>query len=102
MQSNHAATWLRAIHMYQIGHSSQKCEWCHILGQVLALGPQDMRMYYHTFDATVKRWVVGVATSKDGFNWRKQGPVFSGSESADFDVNGVAAHHVVKDGDSKR
>jgi hypothetical protein len=70
--------------------------------QVLALGPQDMRMYYHTFNSTAKQWVVGVATSKDGFNWRKQGPVFSGSETADFDVNGAAAHHVVKDGDSKR
>ena len=70
--------------------------------QVLAVGPNDMRMYYHSFDATKQKWVVGVATSKDGFDWTKRGPVFEGGQGSDFDTHGAAAHNVIKDVDSKR
>ena len=44
--------------------------------QVLAVGPRDMRMYYHAYDAAAERWVVGLATSPDGFRWTKAGPIF--------------------------
>ena len=61
-----------------------------------------MRMYYHSFDAARRKWVVGIATSKDGFDWTKRGPVFEGGQGSDFDAHGAAAHNVVKDVDSKR
>ena len=71
--------------------------------QVVAVGPKDMRMFYHSFDAAKQRWTVGTAASKDGFVWKKAGPIFSGSESpADFDGRGAAACHVVRDFTTKR
>lgn len=63
---------------------------------VVAAGPRDMRMYYHSYDAAAGRFRVGLAASKDGFSWQKQGPVFDGgSSSGDFDAAGAAACHVV-------
>lgn len=44
--------------------------------QVVAAGPRDMRMYYHSYDRSVGRFRVGLATSPDGFRWTKQGPIF--------------------------
>ena len=44
--------------------------------QVVAAGPRDMRMYYHSFDRSRQRFVVGLATSPDGFKWTKKGPIF--------------------------
>ena len=71
--------------------------------QVLALAPNDMRMYYHSYDTRQRKWVVGWATSADGFKWSKQGPIFAGGQDAtDFDAGGAAAHHVVKDVNSRR
>lgn len=35
--------------------------------QVLAAGPRDMRLWYHSFDAAQQRFRVGLATSEDGF-----------------------------------
>lgn len=46
--------------------------------QVLAAGPRDMRMYYHSYDVRAQRFRVGLATSADGFNWTRQGVVFEG------------------------
>ena len=61
-----------------------------------------MRMYYHSFDAGKRKWVVGLASSRDGFDWTKRGPVFEGGQGSDFDAHGAAVHNVVKDVDSKR
>ena len=67
------------------------------------MGPRDMRMYYHSFDAAAGRWTVGVATSADGFKWAKRGPVFAGGgDGAAFDARGAAARHVVRDFSSRR
>lgn len=44
--------------------------------QVVAAGPRDMRMFYHSYSRTTQRYVVGLATSPDGFKWTKAGPVF--------------------------
>ena len=75
--------------------------WWHV--QVVAVGPKDMRMFYHSFDASTETWTVGTATSKDGFVWTKGGPIFAGSGSqGDFDGKGAAACHVIRDYVSKR
>jgi hypothetical protein len=53
-------------------------------------------MYYHSYDVSAGRFKVGMASSKDGFNWQKEGVVFEGGSSAgDFDAAGAAACHVV-------
>lgn len=71
--------------------------------QVVAAGPRDMRMYYHSYDAARKKYVVGLATSPDGFKWTKQGPIFhGGAADSDFDGLGVTGRCVVKDIDTKK
>ncbi len=71
--------------------------------QVVAVGPKDMRMFYHSFDSSKQKWTIGTANSKDGFVWKKAGPIFAGSDSgADFDAKGAAACHIVRDFQSKR
>ena len=67
------------------------------------MGPKDMRMFYHSFNAATQRWTLGTATSKDGFVWKKAGPIFAGSDAeTDFDGRGAAACHVVRDFTTKR
>lgn len=64
--------------------------------QVVAAGARDMRMYYHSFDAAAGKFKVGLATSRDGFTWKKEGVVFEGSSNKqDFDGAGAAACFVV-------
>lgn len=71
--------------------------------QVVAAGPRDMRMYYHSYDRSAGRFRVGLATSPDGFRWTKQGPIFEGgSDPADFDARGAASRCVVRDLDTKQ
>ena len=72
--------------------------------QVINSGPGDMRMYYHSYDASRDKFIIGLATSPDGFNWTKQGPVFEGGrpESEDFDARGVASRCVVVDPDTRK
>ncbi|EIE20651.1 hypothetical protein COCSUDRAFT_30400 [Coccomyxa subellipsoidea C-169] len=71
--------------------------------QVVAVGPRDMRMFYHSFDASAQKFVIYVANMmfqlvQDGFSWKRQGPLFSGGDdSAAFDGAGAAACHVVRD-----
>ena len=72
--------------------------------QVVNVGPGDMRMYYHSYDAAQLRYRVGLATSPDGFTWKKEGPVFSGSsgEASAHDARGAASCHVVYDSEVGR
>ncbi|CAL8468150.1 g7689 [Coccomyxa elongata] len=71
--------------------------------QVVAVGPRDMRMFYHTFCAATQKWTIGWASSENGFAWRKQGQLFSGSDDEGaFDGGGAAACHVVRDFATKR
>jgi hypothetical protein len=68
--------------------------------QVLAAGPKDMRMYYHSYDAAQGKYVIGWASSPDGFRWTKEGVMFTGgSAPGDFDAKGAAACQVVGAGD---
>ena len=74
-----------------------------LAAQVVAVGPRDMRMYYHSYDAAAARWTIGMATSEDGFRWVRAGPVFAGGgDGAAFDARGAAARHVVRDVASRR
>ena len=59
-------------------------------------------MYYHSYLPAERRWAVGLATSRDGFKWQKQGQIFEGSRQHSFDARGVAAHHIVRDPDARR
>lgn len=71
--------------------------------QVVTAGKDDYRMYYHSWDASRKRYVVGFATSPDAMRWRRQGPLFEGGPSADaFDTGGALNVHVIKDAELKR
>ncbi|GBF93562.1 hypothetical protein Rsub_06282 [Raphidocelis subcapitata] len=70
---------------------------------VIAAGPKDMRMFYHSYDANKGRFVIGLATSPDGFKWTKKGPVFEGSrEPGAHDELGAAACQVIMDPDRRR
>ena len=67
--------------------------------QVLAAGPKDIRMYYHSYCPKRQRFVIGCATSPDGFRWTKKGVMFEGgSKAGDFDERGAAACQVVSKG----
>ena len=65
--------------------------------QVLPVSQKDLRMYYHTFDARKGKFVVGLARSEDGMQWKKMGPVFDGGEGGSFDARGAACPQVVYD-----
>lgn len=51
-------------------------------------------MYYHTFDNSIKKYVVGLSEARDGIlDWKKLGSVFQGS-GQEFDAGGVKRRHV--------
>ena len=67
------------------------------------------RMYYTTLDAAdtqadgKPRYVLGLATSEDGFKWNKLGRTFAGNSGGQtasgeplFDAGGVSRRHVVR------
>ena len=90
--------------LFDVGETG---EWDHLFigaPQVVAAGPKDMRMYYHSYDAQKEKYVVGVATSPDGFKWTKKGAMFEGGtgKSTDFDARGAAARCVVRDIDTQK
>jgi hypothetical protein len=72
--------------------------------QVVNSGTKDMRMYYHSYDKSKNKYVVGLATSPDGFKWTKKGPIFDGGSpgSNDFDAKGAGTRCVVRDIDTKK
>ena len=87
--------------------------------QVVAAGPRDMRMYYHSFDERTRKWTVGVSLSEDGLKWSRGEPVFCGgggsgeendenvenstpSSPSSFDAAGAASRHVVFDSETKQ
>lgn len=55
-------------------------------------------MYYHTYNPISKKFIVGLATAKDGLlKWVKKGAVFSGSDKSDaFDFGGASRRHVIR------
>ena len=68
-------------------------------------GPPDLQMYYHGFDESSGRFVICRAASKDGLQWDKRGPCFSGAPEGQedaFDALGATSHHVIRDAPSRR
>ena len=89
--------------LFDVGASGEFDELFIAAPQVVAAGPKDMRMYYHSFDMRKNKYVVGLATSTDGFRWEKRGPIFEGHDKdIGFDSMGAAARCVVRDLDSKQ
>jgi predicted GH43/DUF377 family glycosyl hydrolase len=89
--------------LFDVGESGEWDELFIAAPQVVAAGPRDLRMYYHSYDAGKKKFLVGVATSVDGFKWDKKGVVFEGGADSDaFDGMGAANKCVVRDIDSKK
>lgn len=70
--------------------------------QVLPFSREDLRMYYHTFDANKGKFVIGLARSRDGMRWKKLGPVFEGGHDHEFDARGASSPQVVYDPSSKQ
>lgn len=59
-------------------------------------GIKSFKMYYHTYDAVSKKFVIGLATSTNGIKWVKRGPVFTGGGSGAFDEKGITRRSVLK------
>lgn len=54
------------------------------------------RMFYHSYNAKTKKFVVGAATSSNGVRWTKKGAVFDGGGKGSFDEMGVTRRHVLR------
>mmetsp|Transcript_28728 Transcript_28728/g.73066 ORF Transcript_28728/g.73066 Transcript_28728/m.73066 type:complete len:445 (-) Transcript_28728:259-1593(-) len=96
-------------HTWSLFDVGQPGEWDELFvahPQVMSVGPRDMRMFYHSWEPRQGRYLVGVATSPDGFRWTKQGVVFDtkalGAKPGDHDELGAAARHVVRDVDNRQ
>lgn len=66
--------------------------------QVVALGEGDFRMFYSAMDPNQNgKSTLGMARSKDGFKWRKVGPIsLPASTNAEFDGKGVSRRTVIQ------
>ena len=62
---------------------------------VLEIG-KEYRMYYHTYDTKLKKFIIAYASGKDGIRWKKRGIVFQGGKSGAFDEMGASRRHVVQ------
>eukprot|EP00803_Ostreobium_quekettii_P006947 evm.model.scf_1246.5 EVM.evm.TU.scf_1246.5 scf_1246:28421-33119(-) len=68
--------------------------------QVVARGPKNTTMYYHSYDTSGQKYCIGLATSQDGLKWQKEGKVFEGSCQEDaWDCRGASFRCVVRDPD---
>ncbi|KAK9935115.1 hypothetical protein M0R45_022229 [Rubus argutus] len=64
--------------------------------QVVMHGGDDLRMYYHSFDAENGHFGVGIARSRDGIRWVKLGKIMGGGAKGSFDELGVKNACVVR------
>lgn len=64
--------------------------------QVVVHGGDDLRMYYHSFDAENGHFGVGIARSRDGIRWVKLGKIMGGGAKGSFDELGVKNACVVR------
>eukprot|EP01018_Ginkgo_biloba_P038361 Gb_08723 [translate_table: standard] len=63
--------------------------------QVVFHGPDDLRMYYHSFDVKSGHFAVGIARSRDGIRWVKLGKILDGGPPGSFDELGITSRHVI-------
>jgi len=59
-----------------VGSEGEWDELCIRDPKLLLAGPKDMRLFYHSIDKTTDVSRIGVATSKDGFQWQKNSSGF--------------------------
>ncbi|XP_041013648.1 uncharacterized protein LOC121256919 [Juglans microcarpa x Juglans regia] len=64
--------------------------------QVVVHSNDDLRMYYHSFDAEKGQFAIGIARSRDGIRWVKLGKIMGGGSSSSFDELGVKNACVVR------
>lgn len=62
---------------------------------VYYLNADDLRLYYHSFDAETGCFSVGYARSRDAMKWIKFGKILGGGPPGSFDELGVKSPHVV-------
>lgn len=63
--------------------------------QVIRWDDGSWRMYYHSIDAR-QVYTLGWASSDDGLNWTKRGPIMGAGPKGRFDDRGVATRHIVR------
>lgn len=63
--------------------------------RVILNGPKDFMMYYHTECAETGKASIGMATSKDGFQWAKKGSVLAATGEG-AEAGGAAHPHVIR------
>lgn len=52
-------------------------------------------MYYHTLDLA-SGFTVGLASSPDGLDWEKRGPILGPGAAGSFDERGISCRHVIR------
>ena len=70
--------------------------WPHVMEDENSPASKRFKMYYHTYNPVTKKFVIGLALSKDGIRWGKVGPVFDGGGPGTFDELGASRRFVVK------
>uniref|UniRef100_A0A7N0V6D3 Glycosyl hydrolase family 32 N-terminal domain-containing protein n=1 Tax=Kalanchoe fedtschenkoi TaxID=63787 RepID=A0A7N0V6D3_KALFE len=63
---------------------------------VVLHGADDLRMYYHSFDARSNHFCIGMARSRDGIRWVKLGRIMGGGATGSFDELGSMSPNVVR------
>ncbi|KAG8047326.1 hypothetical protein GUJ93_ZPchr0008g12837 [Zizania palustris] len=83
-----------------VGEEDEPQRWearCVAAPKVVLHAEGDLRMYYHSFDEMSQRQAIGLARSRDGIRWKKEGKVLEGGKTGSFDEAGVRQGHVVRD-----
>lgn len=57
---------------------------------------EDLRMYYHSYDAEKGQFGIGMARSRDGIRWVKLGKIMEGGSKGSFDELGMMNACVVR------
>ena len=67
--------------------------------QVVKHSAEDWRMYYHGAGLEDKKFRIGLARSRDGLTWKREGVIVSPGADGAFDEGGCSRRHVFPDGD---
>ena len=62
--------------VFDVGNEGEWDELCIRDPKLLLAGPKDMRLFYHSIDKVTSIFRIGVANSKDGFQWQKNSSGF--------------------------
>jgi hypothetical protein len=83
-----------------VGSEGEWDELCIRDPKLLLAGPKDMRLFYHSIDKTTNVSRIGVANSKDGFQWQKNpsGFILDAGPEGSIDDLGVKSPCVARIG----